>query len=224
MLVIRKVTLQNKEYEIVVSDDAQELLLKQKEGAIVIYLEREGSYAYQFPYVIQELEALEDEEYLMDVVYRTLGIPKTILSFEKYILRELGEKDVKDLLVLYKENEGNASVEPFFKTEEEGMVYIRDYKNGVYALDRDGIYGIFLKEILGQEVFVGLAGFTEKEEGKELSYALLARYQKQGIMEKVCQRLLEQQKGRVFVRVQKGNERAIHLAEKLGIETLCTGP
>ncbi len=220
MLIQKAVTIKNRQITLYIGDEREPLRQKMEEGCPVLFWEKEGCSAAGFPYIMQDEETLEDEEFLEEVVLRSIGEPKEIGCFGEYTIRELTARDVNELLLLYKENSASPWVEPFFQTREEGNVYLKEYIQSVYALNRPGIYAIYKEEI-----FLGICGFTEKPEGTELSYALLQKYQGQGIMIAACQSLL-QKYGRegVYVRVARENIRAVHLAEKLGIKIIFSIP
>lgn len=195
-----------------ISDEEEKLLMV---NGPVLYLETIKPATHHFDYIAIEESVLEDEEYLTEITLRQLGKPLPILSTKRFLIRELCLQDIPDLSLLFQENEGNPFFTPFFQTCEEGEVYLKDYIKYTYALGRKGIYGIFIE---GQ--FAGLAGFTEKEEGLELSYGLLKKYQKRGIAYEATSLLVKELLDPIIIRVSKDNLPACRLAEKLAKENI----
>ncbi len=161
-----------------------------------------------------------DFPFLNRVYQRHHGIPWTILTTERCIVKEFSMEYLDALFELYAGEGMTDYVEPLYPYEKE-----REYQES-YIRYMYGFYGYGMWIICDRESgkLIGRAGVEHREElgdELELGYAISVDYQKKGYATEVCTAILAYARDelgyqRVNCLIEHGNQVSVHLAEKLG--------
>ncbi len=189
----------------------------------LLYL-HDGNKAASFkkvPYAVTGLKGV-DYDY-MDKIYRRLfGIPWTILTTKRCVIREIAEDDLDELYDVYKDPSITRYTEGLYQDREKEREYIKDYISQVYELCGFGIWAV-VDKVTGK--LIGRAGFSWREgfETPELGYIISADYQRKGIATEVCGAILnfakkELQFSLIRVLFERENIASFKLCRKLGFE------
>lgn len=158
--------------------------------------------------------------FLRHVYERHHHLPWTILETERCVVKEFSMEYLPDLFELYAGEGMTDYIEPLYEYEKE-KEYQKAYIENMYRFYGYGMW-IVCEKKTGR--LIGRAGVEHREvlEGElELGYAVGTPYQNQGYAAEVCRAILdyvkqELQFERVYCLIEAGNQRSIHLAEKLG--------
>lgn len=163
-----------------------------------------------------------DYDYMEKIYKRFFGIPWTILTTKRCIVREFTEEDLDELYEVYADPSISRYTEGLYPDREQERKYIRDYIEQVYKLCGFGIWAIISKET-GK--LMGRAGIAWREgyDTPELGYVIGVPYQRKGIASEVCGRILEFAGerlgfGKIRVLFLKENEASLRLCRKLGFQ------
>lgn len=177
--------------------------------------------SYAIPYVIQKPEELSYRDY--DRIFRRQkGIPWTIFTTERCVVREFSMKDLDALWDLYAQPSVTDYIQPLHETKEKEEAYQRDYIHYMYGFFE---YGMWLVEDKKTGRIIGRAGIETNERCRdgeaELGYVIHPENQRQGIATEVCRGILqyaarELEIHSIFARVHKKNRASVGLLEKLG--------
>lgn len=159
-------------------------------------------------------------EFLIHVYERHHGIPWTILTTERCVIKEFSMDYLDELFELY-DGEGMTDyIEPLYPYEQE-----KEYQEA-YIKYMYGFYGYGMWIVCEKQTgkLIGRAGVEHREElgGElELGYAISVPYQRQGYATEVCKAILEYAKkelmqSSVCCLIEKDNAVSEHFAEKLG--------
>ncbi len=161
-----------------------------------------------------------DFPFLNRVYQRHHGIPWTILTTERCVVKEFSMEYLDALFELYAGEGMTDYVEPLYSYEKE-----REYQES-YIRYMYGFYGYGMWIVCDRESgkLIGRAGVEHREElgdELELGYAIGVDYQKKGYATEVCTAILayagdELGYRRVNCLIEHGNQVSMHLAEKLG--------
>lgn len=191
-------------------------------GVAVIGFETQENAFLQAPYVVLSLEQISYRD-LVRIYQRAHGIPWTILSTKRCIVREFAMRDLDNLFELYSLPGISDYVEPLYPYEQEKR-YEENYIQNIYKLYGFGMWLVYKKET-GR--LIGRAGIEYREpceEGEvEMGYLLAPDVREQGIATEVCSAILSYAKEelcmkRVLCKVDPENIASLRLLQKLGFE------
>lgn len=161
-----------------------------------------------------------DLEFLIHVYERHHGLPWTILTTKRCVVREFSMDYLDDLFELYAGKGMTDYVEPLYPYEEEKK-YQEAYIRNMY-----GFYGYGMWIVCDKNTgeLIGRAGLEHREEldgEMELGYAIGVPYQRQGYATEVCEAILkyahkELEQKTLCCLIEEGNRVSEHLAQKLG--------
>lgn len=171
---------------------------------------------------IMLIEGLEeaDRMFLERVYERKHGIPWTIVTTERCIVREITLNDLDGLFALYAGKGMTEYLEPLYEYEKE-KEYQKSYINYMYRLYGYGMWVVIEKKT-GK--LIGRVGIENREacDGEpELGYMIDVSYQKNGYATEVCLAVIDYawdflEFDKLNCLIQKGNTASECLAEKLG--------
>lgn len=163
-----------------------------------------------------------DYDYMEKIYKRFFGIPWTILTTKRCIVREFTEDDLDELYDLYADPSISRYTEGLYPDREQEQRYIRDYIEQVYKICGFGIWAVISRET-GK--LIGRAGIAWREgyDTPELGYVIGVPYQRKGIASEVCSRILEfAREGLGFEKIRvlflKENKASLALCRKLGFQ------
>ena len=172
-------------------------------------------------------EELLTPSYLEKVYCRYNHLPLIIGQSSRFLLRELTQEDLEDLLALDYENifDDDALFFPRkYLTSRHHMMhcetFLKNYVSCQYAYFDIGFYGIIDKK---NDSFIGFAGFNTPEDYfAEIGYVLKKEYQRQGIGTEVLPVVLAYFRTLypslpVRAAMKKDNIASRKLAEKVGL-------
>ena len=178
-------------------------------------------------YIIEDLFSLTKQE--AERIYaREKNIPVVVMETDRMIIREMSEKDIDLLYLLYEDAENTHYVEPLFSNREEEIAYINDYSRMIYRFYDLGMWLLFHKET-GE--LIGRAGVEpmdhEGETVLELGYLIGRKWQRQGFATESCNGILEyvrqmEQYPYVDALIELENTESIGFIQSLGFEKLKT--
>lgn len=215
----REVRLEDRCYQIVLSDKKETLLAAKAAGRVIVgLLRKEGDQDLSPAKYLVETPEAADAAYLERVVRREQGLPWRIGESKRLILREFSMADVPSVA---KEAADTAS-DAVFYTPKLLQAYLdvqyRFYEYGVWAVIRksDG-------KLIGK---AGVTDCTADEERMaedvrlELGYHVFEPYRNQGYATEACQVVLDYVKREwerpVYASVEEGNRASAAVLKKLG--------
>lgn len=158
--------------------------------------------------------------FLQRVYERHHGLPWTILTTARCVVREFSMEYLDDLFALYAGEGMTDYIEPLYPYEQE-RAYQQAYIKHMY-----GFYGYGMWIVCGRETgeLIGRAGVEHREElgGElELGYAIGVPYQRMGYATEVCTAILDYvrtqlESARIHCLIEQGNAVSEHFAQKLG--------
>lgn len=171
-------------------------------------------------YIAEQLEEMDYES--LDMAYRRLaGLPWTIITTKRCVIRETTTDDVDAFYQIYKEAAITEYMEDLYSDRNEEIAYIQDYIKKVYHFYGYGMWTVVEKKN-GQ--IIGRAGISWQEgfDLPELGFVIGVPWQRKGYAYEVCTAILRYAKEelgmeRVQALVMKGNEKSAGLCEKLGL-------
>lgn len=195
-----------------------------REGIPFLLYLHDGNKGESFkkaPYAVTSLRGV-DFGY-MDKIYRRLfGIPWTILTTKRCVIREIAEDDLDELYDVYKDPSITRYTEGLYQDREKERAYIKEYISQVYELCGFGIWAV-VDKVTGR--LIGRAGLSWREgfETPELGYIISADYQRKGIATEVCDAILkfagkELQFPLIRVLFERENTASFKLCRKLGFK------
>ncbi len=202
------------------SDDAEKLKACYGNGGAVVALLTEENRNQDFAfcrYAVMDTTAIDDE--YVDMVYcRTKGIPLVIAESERLVLRELTPKDSDAILHLYEDGEARKYLGVFYNSPDEIPKVIDRYCKEVYGFYGYGIWGVYLRDT---NKFIGLVGYTPREKGLELGFAIDRDYRLQGYAKEAIEISLDYARdylgeSNIKACVSQMNDRALKLLNYLG--------
>ena len=168
------------------------------------------------------IEGLEevDETFLLRAYERKHGIPWTIVTTERCIVREITLDDLDGLFALYAGEGMTEYLDPLYEYEKE-KEYQRSYINYMYRLYGYGMW-VVIEKATGK--LIGRVGIENREacDGEpELGYMIDVSYQRKGYATEVCLAVIGYawnflEFDKLNCLIQKGNKASECLAEKLG--------
>lgn len=194
-----------------------------EEIPFLLYL-HDGNKAASFkkaPYAVTSLKGV-DYDYMDKIYKRLFGIPWTILTTERCVIREMAEDDLDELYDVYKDPSITRYTEGLYQDREKEREYIKKYISQVYELCGFGIWAV-VDKVTGK--LIGRAGLSWREgfETPELGYIISVDYQRKGIATEVCGAILkfakiELQFSLIRVLLDKENIASFKLCSKLGFK------
>lgn len=182
----------------------------------------ENNQFYTCPNTDMWAEGFEeiDLKFLTHVFERHHGLPWTILTTERCVIKEFSMDYLDELFELYAGAGMTDYIEPLYPYEQE-KEYQEAYIKCMYEFYGYGMW-IVCDRKTGK--LIGRAGVEHREEldGElELGYAIGVPYQRQGYATEVCAAILQYVKEElmqpsVCCLIEKGNTVSEHFAEKLG--------
>ena len=168
------------------------------------------------------VEGLEevDETFLIRAFKRKHGMPWTIITTERCIVREITLDDLDGLFALYAGEGMTEYLDPLYEYEKE-KEYQRSYINYMYRLYGYGMW-VVIEKATGK--LIGRVGIENREacDGEpELGYMIDVSYQRKGYATEVCLAVIGYawnflEFDKLNCLIQKGNKASECLAEKLG--------
>ena len=148
------------------------------------------------------------------------GIPWTIVTTERCIVREITLDDLDGLFALYAGEGMTEYLDPLYEYEKE-KEYQRSYINYMYRLYGYGMW-VVIEKATGK--LIGRVGIENREacDGEpELGYMIDVSYQRKGYATEVCLAVIGYawnflEFDKLNCLIQKGNKASECLAEKLG--------
>ena len=158
--------------------------------------------------------------FLTRVYERHHGLPWTILTTDRCVVKEFSMDYLDALFELY-EGEGMTEyIEPLYPYEQE-----KEYQQA-YIRHMYGFYGYGMWIVCDKETgaLIGRAGLEHREElngAIELGYAIGVPYQRKGIATEVCTAILSYAKeelgqSEIYCLIEPENRLSVHFAKKLG--------
>lgn len=210
------------EESLIICDSVEVSEIAQNRGiGYLVYATKENQEA-AFSECLCVIEGFDeiDYEFINHMYERSRGIPWTILTTDRCVLREITVEDVDRLYEIYADPSITAYMEGLYENPEEERQFTRDYMKYMY-----GFYGFGLWIVVEKNTgrMIGRAGITNREgyENLELGYLIETSYQHQGYAEEVCRAIISYaqehlgcEKLNAFI--QKENAASIALARKLG--------
>lgn len=195
-----------------------------REGIPFLLYLHDGNKSTSFkkaPYAVTGLKGVNLD--YMDKIYRRLfGIPWTILTTKRCVIREITEDDLNELYELYEDPSITRYTEGLYQDREKEREYIKEYISQVYELCGFGIWAV-VDKATGK--LIGRAGLAWREgfESPELGYIIAADYQRKGIATEVCGAILKFAKKELqfpLIRVlfERENTASFKLCRKLGFQ------
>lgn len=161
-----------------------------------------------------------DLKFLVHVYERHHGLPWTILTTERCVIKEFSMDYLDDLFELYAGQGMTDYMEPLYPYEQE-----KEYQEA-YIKHMYGFYGYGMWIVCDKQTgkLIGRAGVEHREElggEMELGYAIGTPYQRKGYATEVCEAILKYAKEEllqpsVCCLIEEGNAVSEHFAEKLG--------
>lgn len=168
------------------------------------------------------IEGLEevDETFLLRAYERKHGIPWTIVTTERCIVREITLDDLDGLFALYAGKGMTEYLDPLYEYEKE-KEYQQSYINYMYRLYGYGMW-VVIEKATGE--LIGRVGIENREacDGEpELGYMIDVSHQRKGYATEVCLAVIGYawdflEFDQLNCLIQKGNKASECLAEKLG--------
>lgn len=198
--------------------------------AVLGYLgtEQTGNTNQKMPGTVMLLEGLEevDAQFLLRAYQRKHGLPWTILTTKRCIVREMTLDDLDALFLLYAGNGMTDYLEPLYEYEKE-KEYQRSYIKTVYGFYGYGMWVVIEKS---SQTLIGRVGIENREAcdwEAELGYAIAVPYQKKGYASEVCAAVMDYawkflEFEKLNCLIHTGNTASLQLAKKLGFEFLET--
>lgn len=155
-----------------------------------------------------------DYKFLLQVWQRYYGIPWTIFTTERCIVREFEMSDLDALFELYAQPEMTEYMEGLYSYEEE-KEYQSAYIDYMYRFFGYGMWLVFEK---AAGKLIGRAGIEHREEldGElELGYAIHPDYQRKGYATEVCVEIIK------FAFNELGFDKICCLIEKENVASRC---
>ena len=167
----------------------------------------------------ETIDNLIEDDYLRLVISRFRDIPLVIDNNQKLYIRELTIDDVDSLINLYKNEK---YIEPFFDNKNDAETCLKKYIKDVYGFFGFGIWGVFSNsELYGiKNEFMGITGFSRRDEGIELCYALIEKYRSKNLAYEAVNLAIDYadrniEYDKIIINVDKSNINSIKLAEKI---------
>lgn len=211
-----------KEAYIYYTDDAEEArgLLAKGEPVLGHFDESTGTDWSGVRYLFEGDED-PDDDFLRGVWERLRGLPRTIATTERLVIREAVPGDAAALMKLYEDPEARKYLGDLKPTAEEEAESIRSYIETVYDFYDYGMWIITLRETGEMIGRVGLEVYSDHE-GLELGYMLAEGQRHKGLASEACRAVLDYAAGYfpnepVYARIDKNNKASLRLAERLGI-------
>lgn len=169
------------------------------------------------------LESFEgiDLRFFDNVLHRSLGVPVTIASTKRLIIRELATEDIKEIYAMYEDPDVRRfipDIDDYLDVEmEKQAAYIRN----VYSFYGYGIWGVYSKT---SKKLIGKCGIeNQMVDGKEeitLSYLLDSKYWGYGYAIECCKAVFAYAKSqlditRIVAVIDSKNTRSINTAKNL---------
>lgn len=168
------------------------------------------------------VEGLEevDETFLIRAFKRKHGLPWTIVTTERCIVREITLDDLDGLFALYAGEGMTEYLDPLYEYEKE-KEYQQSYINYMYRLYGYGMW-VVIEKATGK--LIGRVGIENREacDGEpELGYMIDVLHQRKGYAAEVCLAVIDYAWDfllfdKLNCLIQKGNTASECLAEKLG--------
>lgn len=168
------------------------------------------------------VEGLEevDETFLIRAFKRKHGLPWTIVTTERCIVREITLDDLDGLFALYAGEGMTEYLDPLYEYEKE-KEYQQSYINYMYRLYGYGMW-VVIEKATGK--LIGRVGIENREacDGEpELGYMIDVLHQRKGYAAEVCLAIIDYAWDfllfdKLNCLIQKGNTASECLAEKLG--------
>lgn len=192
---------------------------QEKGYAVVGIIQKEELWGLD--YVIEEEEGIDDI-YLNQAFARFHNIPADICETKRLYIREMSEKDIKDMYKLYSGNvlKYVESLKSYEEELEAGRAYIKN----MYGFYGYGLWLVFEKET---DNLIGRAGIFNRDtdlDGRcELGYLIGEEYQGRGYAYEACSGIIKYAFenlliDRLFLTIKKENVPSVRLAHKLGFE------
>lgn len=163
-----------------------------------------------------------DLEFLVRVYERHHGLPWTILTTKRCVVKEFSMEYLDDLFELYAGEGMTDYIEPLYQVEQE-----REYQEA-YIANMYGFYGYGMWIVCDKNTgkLIGRAGLEHREEfgGElELGYAIGVPYQRQGYAAEVCRAIMkyadsELGQTKLNCLIEEGNDVSERFAEYLGFQ------
>lgn len=198
----RDITVNDRVYRVVISDERKALLAAKAAGRVFVGLLKKGSEEslWEAEYLVESLEAADDV-YLERVVRRSQNLPWIIAESGALCIREFTVEDAVQIPVESAERAGNAGAglreelmpeDEVFCTREKLDAYIR----GQYRFYEYGIWAVVRKS---DGVIVGKAGVSDLDmrgwgmdkTQMQLGYHIFRPYRRQGYAEEACRLILD---------------------------------
>lgn len=211
MTIDKFVTIEGKEYPVLISDEYEALQAALAAGRAVVELIGGGPMSNAL-FAVEDAEDADDL-FLDQVVRRNLGLPWVIAQTERLVIREFCAEDAGKVPV----EPGESEDDRVFHSEDLLRAYIEN-QYGFYQ------YGIWALEERESGRLIGKAGVVSSGkdgvDGLELGYHVFQGYRRMGYAKEACRAVLEyvdhRMPGKVYAKIAPDNQASISLAESLG--------
>ncbi|MEG1846986.1 MAG: GNAT family N-acetyltransferase [Lachnospiraceae bacterium] len=163
-------------------------------------------------YAVTDMDAV-NYEYLLQVYQRYKGIPWTILTTKRCIIREIAISDVAELYRLYQDASITEYMEDLYEITKE-TEYTKQYMEHIYGFYEYGMWLVIEKQ---SGTIIGRAGIEQFE----LGYMIGKAYQRQGFAYEVCMAIMQYARVKLELNhlesmIRPENKASIALIRKLG--------
>lgn len=211
-------------WQVAICQNPDDVARMEKMDVPVIGYEHAGGERLACPYIVQSLEAV-DEEDMEQAFCRHYNLPITILKTPRTIVREFTMSDLDDLIAMYNEPHITDFTDALYPKEEE-RAYEQAYIDNGYRFYGYGMWVVIHK---ADGALMGRAGVESSEicgAGEvELGYIISTRYQHQGYATEVCTAIVDHafkklQMQRIMARVNPNNVPSVKLLNRLGFQKI----
>ena len=181
--------------EVLLTDSGRFCAQQTGKGRKVLGYLHAGNQGESFPgasYLLSEPDEIDADSW-QKILERLQGLPWTILTTARCIVRELTTADLDSLYELYDE-EALRFIEGMSADREKEREILEAYIREVYGFYGCGVWGIFLKKEDGTPGrLIGRAGYEPFLAGEAVSFGYLIHpaYRRQGYAEEVCSALTQ---------------------------------
>ena len=176
--------------------DSRRLVLALRAQGLYVAAYSHGSNAGEdfsgVSYVVEEPQLVDKDSYIK-IYERLAGLPWTILTTDRCVVREFTEADVDALYDCYDDAQARRFLDPLAAQPAEEQERLRAYIRKMYGFFGYGLWAVVDKKT---NRLIGRAGFdlcrraVNGESGAELGYLVAAPFRGRGIGAEVCGAIL----------------------------------
>lgn len=184
-----------------------------------LHAQNQGETFKACPYLISEPQWVDVDSYTK-IYQRLAGLPWTILTTERLVIREMTANDIDALYALY-DDEARRYMPPLHEDHDVERALLREYIDKVYGMFGYGYWAMTLRD---SGRMIGRMGFAAYEgEGSCVSYGYIVHpdYRRKGYALEAAEAILPYardvlQLPGISAEVHASNEPSISFLKKLG--------